>query len=29
MVAAAGFIEWIGIGTVIGLVYKPGARSPR
>jgi len=28
MVAAAGFIEWLGIGTVIGLVYKP-AGSPR
>ena len=28
MVAAAGFVEWLGIGTVIGLVYKP-AESPR
>jgi hypothetical protein len=29
MVAAAGFVEWLGIGTVIGLVYKPAAGSPR
>ena len=29
MVAAAGLIEWLGIGTVIGLVYKPAAGSPR
>jgi hypothetical protein len=28
MVAAAGFVEWLSIGTVIGLVYKP-AGSPR
>jgi hypothetical protein len=27
-VGAAGFVEWLAIGTVIGLVYKP-ARSPR
>jgi hypothetical protein len=23
MVAAAGFVEWLVIGTIIGLVYKP------
>jgi hypothetical protein len=29
MVAAAGFVEWFGIGTIIGLTYRPAARSPR
>ncbi len=29
MAAAAGFVEWLGIGTVIGLVYKPAAGSRR
>jgi hypothetical protein len=29
MVGAAGFVEWFGIGIVIGLVYKPAAGSPR
>ena len=29
MTAAAGFVEWLVIGTIIGLVYKPAARSPR
>ena len=29
MAAAAGFVEWLAIGTVIGLVYKPSAGSPR
>jgi hypothetical protein len=23
MIAAAGFVEWLGIGTIIGLVYEP------
>jgi len=23
MTAAAGFVEWLGVGTIIGLVYKP------
>jgi hypothetical protein len=29
VLAAAGFVEWLGAGIVIGLVYKPaaGARS--
>jgi hypothetical protein len=27
--AAAGFFEWLGIGIIIGLVYKPVAPSPR
>ena len=29
MVAAAGFVEWLLIGTIIGLVYKPAAGSRR
>jgi hypothetical protein len=29
MTAAAGFVEWLAIGTVIGLVYKPAGGSPR
>ena len=29
MTAAAGLVEWLVIGTIIGLVYKPAARSPR
>ena len=29
MTLAAGFVEWLIIGTIIGLVYKPAARSPR
>jgi len=29
MAAAAGFVEWLGVGTVIGLVYKPAAGSRR
>ena len=31
MTAAAGFVEWLAIGTVIGLVYKPasGIRADR
>ena len=29
MVAAAGFVEWLVIGLVIGLVYKPAAGSSR
>ena len=29
MSAAAGFFEWLGVGTVIGLVYRPAAGSPR
>jgi hypothetical protein len=29
MTAAAGFVEWLVIGTIIGLVYKPASRSPR
>ena len=27
--AAAGFVEWIVVGLVIGLVYKPAAPSNR
>jgi uncharacterized membrane protein len=23
MTATAGFVEWLGVGTIIGLVYKP------
>lgn len=23
MTAAAGFVEWLGVGTILGLVYKP------
>jgi hypothetical protein len=29
MTAAAGFVEWLVIGTIIGLVYKPAAGSRR
>jgi len=29
MTAAAGLVEWLVIGTIIGLVYTPAARSPR
>ena len=29
MVAAAAFAEWLAIGTIIGLVYKPAAGSRR
>jgi hypothetical protein len=29
MTAAAGFVEWLAIGVVIGLVYKPAPGSPR
>jgi hypothetical protein len=29
MVGAAGFFEWLIIGIVIGLVYKPAARPAR
>jgi hypothetical protein len=29
MASGAGFVEWLAIGTIIGLVYKPAARSPR
>ena len=29
MTAAAGFLEWFGVGTIIGLVYKPVPGSPR
>jgi hypothetical protein len=29
MTAAAGFFEWLIAGTIIGLVYKSAARSPR
>ena len=29
MAAAAGFVEWLGVGTIIGLVYKPAAGSRR
>jgi hypothetical protein len=29
MTAAAGFVEWLAIGTVIGLVYKPAAAARR
>jgi hypothetical protein len=29
MIAAAGFVEWLAIGLVIGLVYRPAPGSPR
>ena len=29
VLAAAGFIEWLGAGIVIGLVYKPAAGARR
>jgi hypothetical protein len=29
MTAAAGLVEWLVIGTIIGLVYKPAPGSPR
>ena len=29
MTAAAGFVEWLVIGTIIGLVYRPAPGSPR
>ena len=29
MTAAAGFVEWLAIGLVIGLVYRPAPGSPR
>jgi hypothetical protein len=29
MTAAAGFVEWLAIGVVIGLVYRPAPGSPR
>jgi hypothetical protein len=29
MIAAAALVEWLVIGTIIGLVYKPASRSPR
>jgi hypothetical protein len=29
MTAAAGFVEWLAIGTIIGLVYKPAPKSAR
>ena len=29
MTAAAGFFEWFGVGTIVGLVYRPAAGSPR
>jgi hypothetical protein len=29
MLAAAAFIEWIGAGIIIGLVYKPDAAAGR
>jgi hypothetical protein len=29
MTAAAGFFEWFGVGTIVGLVYRPTAGSPR
>jgi len=29
MVACAGFVEWLAIGTIIGLVYQPAAGSRR
>jgi hypothetical protein len=29
MTAAAGFVEWVAIGLVIGLVYRPAPGSPR
>jgi hypothetical protein len=29
MTAAAAFVEWLTIGMIIGLVYKPAPGSPR
>jgi hypothetical protein len=29
MTAAAGFVEWLAIGLVIGLIYRPAPGSPR
>jgi hypothetical protein len=29
MTAAAGFVEWLAIGVVIGLIYRPAPGSPR
>jgi hypothetical protein len=29
MTAAAGFVEWLAIGLVIGLIYRPTPGSPR
>ncbi len=29
MTGAAGFVEWLVIGTIIGLVYKPAQKSVR
>jgi hypothetical protein len=29
LVAAAGFVEWLVIGTIVGLVYQPAAGSRR
>ena len=29
MTATAGFVEWLAIGVVIGLVYRPAPGSPR
>jgi len=29
MTAGAGFVEWLAIGLVIGLVYRPSPGSPR
>jgi hypothetical protein len=29
MAAAASFVEWLVVGTIIGLVYKPVTESPR
>ena len=29
MTAAAGFFEWLGVGTIVGLVYRPAAKSAR
>ena len=29
LTAAAGFVEWLAIGVVIGLVYRPAPGSPR
>jgi len=29
MTGAAGFVEWLVIGTIIGLVYKPAHKSVR
>ena len=29
MTAAAAFVEWLAIGLVIGLVYRPASGSPR